>query len=63
VEKILARESGLQNFTRRSLTHQLSDAQKKSRVEFSGDFLEILEDHWELQFDGIPTSDEFGFDI
>jgi hypothetical protein len=61
---ILAREFG---FKRRSklwlpwLPWQLSDAQKKSRVEFSRDFLQILEDYRDLQFDKTTIEDEFWF--
>jgi hypothetical protein len=39
----------------------LSDARKKSRVEFSRDFLQLLEDHRELQFDGVTTEDQSWF--
>jgi hypothetical protein len=36
-------------------------AREKSRIEFSRDLLQILEDHRELQFDGITTGDESWF--
>jgi hypothetical protein len=58
VKMILAREVGLETFSRRWLPRQLSGAQKKSRVEFTRDVVQILEDHQELQFDGIATGDE-----
>jgi hypothetical protein len=61
VKTILSRELDLQEFARRKLPHSLSEAQKKSRVEFSRDVLQILEDHREMQFDEIATGNESWF--
>jgi hypothetical protein len=61
VKITLARELDLKKLSRRWLPHQLSDIQQKSRIEFSLDLLQILEDHRELQFEGIATRDESSF--
>jgi hypothetical protein len=42
---------------------QLSDAPETSRVKLSRDLLQILEDHRELQFDGIAIGDESRFQL
>jgi hypothetical protein len=55
---IPARNLSLHRFSRRWLPLLRNGAQKKSRVEFSRHVLQILEDHRELQFDGIATRDE-----
>jgi hypothetical protein len=55
VKMILARELNLNIFSRRWLSDQLSDAQRKSLVEFSQGLLQILENCQEMQFDGIVT--------
>jgi hypothetical protein len=61
VKTILEREFGLQKFSRRWLLHQLSEAQKESRVDSSRELFQILEDRRELQFDEIATGDESWF--
>jgi hypothetical protein len=49
-----------QKFSGRCMRHQPSEAQKTSRVEFSLDLFQILEEkHRELQFNRIATGDEY----
>jgi hypothetical protein len=58
VKDILSREFGLRTFFRRLGPHQLSDPQKTFRIDTSVELLALLDQYFEMQFEGIATSDE-----
>jgi hypothetical protein len=58
VKDILLRELGLQKSSRRYLSHQWSDPQKHFHVGISLKFLALLDQHSELQFEGIAIGDK-----
>jgi hypothetical protein len=61
VKKILRRELGLQEFSRRWVPHLLSDDQKKLQVDASLKLLSLLGMYAEHDFKGIATGDESWF--
>jgi hypothetical protein len=58
VKDVLSRELGLRKFSRRWIRRQLSDPQKKLRVDTSIELQALLNQYSELQFEGIATGDE-----
>jgi hypothetical protein len=58
VKDILSRELGLLTFHRRCAPRQLSDPQKAFRVDISVEFLTLMDQYSELQFEGIAIGDE-----
>jgi hypothetical protein len=58
VKDILSREHGLGTFSRRWVPHELSDPQKKLRVDTSVESLALLDQYSEFHFEGIATGDE-----
>jgi hypothetical protein len=58
VKDILSQELGLRTFSRRLIPHQLSDPQKKFRVDASVELLAMLDQDSELLFKGTATGDE-----
>jgi hypothetical protein len=58
VQDILSRELGLRKFSRRWLRHQLSDPEKRLRIDTSVELFALLDQYSELPFKGIATGDE-----
>jgi hypothetical protein len=58
VEEILQREWGMTKFSRRCVSHSLSDAQIVTRVEAAKEMLKILQESETNDFDGMATGDE-----
>jgi hypothetical protein len=63
VRKVLARDLGLQKFTRQWVPHTLSEPQKIKRVEASIDLIQILNGLEADSFDGITTGRDPRFDM
>jgi hypothetical protein len=58
IQEISSRELGLRKFFRRWVSHQPSDSQKKFRVDSSVELLALLDQYFELHFEGIAIGDE-----
>jgi hypothetical protein len=58
VKDILSQELRLRKFSRRWISYQRSKPQKKFRVDTSVEFIVLLDQYSELQFEGIAINDE-----
>jgi hypothetical protein len=61
IKEILSRQLGLREFSRRWVSHTLSDDQKANRARDSRAILAILQRLQDNSFEGISTSDESWF--
>jgi hypothetical protein len=58
IKKILQRELGLQRFSKRQVSHSLSNAQKVNRTTMATDLLSVLQCQMNYYFSQIVTEDE-----
>jgi hypothetical protein len=58
IKDILSWELGLQKFSRRCVSYQLSDSSKKLRINTPVELLALLDQYSTLQIKGIATGDK-----